>query len=301
MNHDEVGGDNYKVKKDEWLDYVKQDVLCTAFSYARYCKAMQEIVGFSMKDCLSLPGSRLNYFNSLRRKKDETIYTYNDKHMRGFERQAAYRGRVCAFNQNYKSKNCDVISKTLSEKVKVKGIVYDTIEAYITYKNKHFKIVEKEFESKFDDYRDEDVDEKENYINKKLGELPIHKLLQQLSLKDFLWDNDANSFYPSSMWDEKSIYPRIETGYVFTEDMKDELFDKLNTGSFNQGSAILKIKYYNPENLIVQHLPVKDKEKQIEINRMRNGHIIQNLTSVDILENVKIVGKVIEIYEGVIY
>ena len=35
MNHDEVGGNNYKIEKDEWLLYVKQDVLCTAFCYAR--------------------------------------------------------------------------------------------------------------------------------------------------------------------------------------------------------------------------------------------------------------------------
>ena len=34
---------------------------------------------------------------------------------------------------------------------------------------------------------------------------------------------------------------------------------------------------------------------------MRNGHITQVLTSVDIQEIVKIGGKVIEIYEGVIY
>ena len=56
MNHDEVDGNIYKNKKSEWLDYVKNDVLCTAFSYARYCKAMEDIAGFSMKDCLSLPG-----------------------------------------------------------------------------------------------------------------------------------------------------------------------------------------------------------------------------------------------------
>ena len=55
-NHDEVDGDNYKDKMSEWLPYVKNDVLCTAFSYARYNKAMEEITGFSMKDCLSLPG-----------------------------------------------------------------------------------------------------------------------------------------------------------------------------------------------------------------------------------------------------
>ena len=79
MNHDEVDGNNYKDKINEWLPYVKNDVLCTAFSYARYIKAMEEITGFSMKDCLSLPGLGLKYFISLRTEEDEPIYTYNDK------------------------------------------------------------------------------------------------------------------------------------------------------------------------------------------------------------------------------
>ena len=48
--------------------------------------------------------------------------------------------------------------------------------------------------------------------------------------------------------------------------MNDELVEKFNTRNFNQGSAILKIKYYNPKNLIVQHIPIKEKEKKIEIN-----------------------------------
>ena len=42
------------------------------------------------------------------------------------------------------------------------------------------------------------------------------------------------------MWDENSIYPRIENGYAFTRDMNDELVEKFNTVNFNQGSAILK-------------------------------------------------------------
>ena len=99
INHDDVDGDNYKVKIDEWLRYVKNDVLCTAFSYARYIKAMEEVIGFSRKDCLSVPGLALKYFNSLRTEEDDPIYTYNDKYMRDFVRKAAYDGRVCAFNQ----------------------------------------------------------------------------------------------------------------------------------------------------------------------------------------------------------
>ena len=42
------------------------------------------------------------------------------------------------------------------------------------------------------------------------------------------------------MSDEKSIYPRIETGYAFTPNMNDELVEKFNSQTFTQGSAILK-------------------------------------------------------------
>ena len=104
MNHDEGDGNKYKDKKEEWLDYVKQDVLCTAFSYARHYKAMEEITGFSMKDSLSAPGLGWNYFNSSRTEEDEPIYTYNDKYKRHFVRQNTKGGRVCVFNQYYKSK-----------------------------------------------------------------------------------------------------------------------------------------------------------------------------------------------------
>ena len=103
------------------------------------------------------------------------------------------------------------------------------------------------------------------------------------------------------MWDENSIYPRIETGYAYTRDMNGERINKFNTQNFDQGSAILKNKYHNPKSLIVQHLPVKERVNKMEINRMRNGYIIDTLTSVDIQDILKIGGKVIKIYEGVIY
>ena len=161
MNHDEIDENIWRDKKDERLLYVKNDVLCTAFIYARYIKAMEEITGFSMKDCLSLPGLGLKYFNSLRSEQDEATCTYNDKYMRHFVRQAAYGACVCAFNQYYKSKICDDILKIISEELNVKGNVYDVIEGYMNYKNKHYKIFEKDYESNFGDYRDENVEEKE--------------------------------------------------------------------------------------------------------------------------------------------
>ena len=79
LNHDEVDGNNYKDTKDKWLNYIKNDVLCTCFSYARYSKAMGEITGFGMKDFLSLFGLGWKNSISLRTEQDELIFTYNDK------------------------------------------------------------------------------------------------------------------------------------------------------------------------------------------------------------------------------
>ena len=56
----------------------------------------------------------------------------------------------------------------------------------------------------------------------------MHLILKQLSLKDLLWSNDGNGLYPCAMWDEKSIYLRNETGYVFTTGMNKELVKKFN-------------------------------------------------------------------------
>ena len=99
MNHDDIDENNWKNEKDEWLLYVKNNVLWTAYCYARYGKAMEEITGYSMKDCLSLSGLRWKYFNSLRTQEDEPIYMYNDKYKRWFVRQSIKGGRVCTFNQ----------------------------------------------------------------------------------------------------------------------------------------------------------------------------------------------------------
>ena len=110
--------------------------------------------------------------------------------------------------------------------------------------------------------------------------------------------------YPSAMWDKNSVYPKIETGFDVKPDKTDIYVEAFNKQSFNQHgneSAKLGIKYYNPHNSIFQHLAFKEKVTEKEINRMRNSYLIDTLTSVDIQEIVKIEGKVIEIYEGVIH
>ena len=82
---------------------------------------------------------------------------------------------MCFYSKFNRSKNCDEVLKILSEKLNVKGNVYDIIEPYMKYKNHHLKIIKEEYESKFNDYRDIDEEEMNNYVNKNLGEIPIHQ------------------------------------------------------------------------------------------------------------------------------
>ena len=67
-----------KIRKDEKIVYVKGDVLCTAFSYAWYCQAMEEITGFSMKNSSSEAGLGWRFFNGSRTQEEEPIFTNNN-------------------------------------------------------------------------------------------------------------------------------------------------------------------------------------------------------------------------------
>ena len=66
------------------------------------------------------------------------------------------------------------------------------------------------------------------------------------------------------------------------------------------------MKYYNLENVIFQHMFVKEqvfnaiKNRWEEVSRFRNGYIRQHLTSVDIEKIVRVGGVKIELCEGFI-
>ena len=145
--------------------------------------------------------------------------------MRWFVRQSIKRGRLCIFTQNYKSKICHDILKNISEEFYVEGKIFDIFEAYMIYKNNLWQNTKKEYGSKFDVYTKIDIEERENYINKKLGDVHIHHLIRQIHSVDLLVDFDATTLYPSAMSDEKSIYHKIETGFAYGKDMNDEFVE----------------------------------------------------------------------------
>ena len=73
LEHDETYEETWEDKEIEWLSYPKNDVFLTAFSYTRYSKGMEELTGFGMKNCLTLPSLANKNFNSLRDENDEPI------------------------------------------------------------------------------------------------------------------------------------------------------------------------------------------------------------------------------------
>ena len=208
---------------------------------------MEELTRFGMKNCLTLPSVANKYFNSLRDESDEPIYTYNDEFMRHFVRKSIKGGRCSALIQYYKSNISQEVFNIISKELNVNDNdnVCEIIDKYFEYTNKQRKIIENEFDSKFKDYRDNDEEERTEHIYKELNKLPIHKKLQKLDVNDVMMDFDATSLYPSAMWDEKSVYPKIETGFAFKPHMNNVYVEAFNNQTFNQDgdeSAILTIK-----------------------------------------------------------
>ena len=95
--------------------------------------------------------------------------------------------------------------------------------------------------------------------------LPSHEQLSNIPSNDTQMDFDDLSLYLSAMWDEKSVYSKIETGFVFKPHMKDVYVEAFNIQTFNQDgneSANSKVKCYNPPDLIFKQLPVEEKVKK---------------------------------------
>ena len=159
----------------------------------------------------------------MRDENDEPIYTHNNEFMRHFVRQSINGGRCGSFNQYYKSSILDDVFIVISEELNVNGNICESLHNYFEYTNKLRKKIENEYDSQFDDYRDNDQEGKTKFINKKLSKLKILEKLRKLNLNDVKMKFDTTSLYPSAMYDEKSVYLKIETGFAFKPHMKKNL------------------------------------------------------------------------------
>ena len=137
----------------------------------------------------------------------------------------------------------------------------------------------------------------------------ISKDLQKINKDECLMSYDFNSFYSSAQIDINSIWPEIDTAYPLKNIwyMSEAVSSLFNSGRWNElnRSAFLAVKYHNPENLVFQHFPAREKIKNPyknkrfgENNRTRNDIILDTLTGVDFVEIVKCGAIILEVYDG---
>jgi hypothetical protein len=182
---------------------------------------------------------------------------------------------------------------------KIKEIPSDLQELYNYYKSDELH--------KSDEIINELLDKQK--IKVELTDTILTKLtneLKQLDVNDYMIAFDYNSLYPSAMSHINSEYPKAESARVFDKSReKQEFLELFNSRKFRPKCGIFHIEYFNPKDLILQHLTVKDNVKidksNGEVNRFRNGLIRDTLNSVDIDQIVRCGGRITDIYSGIVY
>ena len=179
----------------------------------------------------------------MRDENDKPIYTYTDEYMRYCFWQSFKGGRCGSFNQSYKSVNSDEVFNNFIKELDINGNTCDILDKFFEFINKHRKLLEAEYDSQIVDHRNISQDEGTKYINDKLSKLTIHEKLQKQNLNNVMMDFDATSLDASAMYDENSVYPKVESGVAFKPHMNDVYVKSFNDQTFDQDcdeSAVLK-------------------------------------------------------------
>ena len=299
---------NYKEHENIWKPYLIDDVLGLAVVVAKHGNKIQKLTGVLFKNSLTESSLAWSTLGRYIRESGKSFYTPKNKYVRDFIHKTVHGGRVVALNCKFVSTSFSQIVNILRKYFGKEHEISTLFEIYFRQIDKVKKHYTKKYENNFDDYRKINKQHFENYIKKKLSSLPISKELNKMDKSDLLVSSDYNSLYPSAMAHILSMWPSIETAKAINPEDSEAYCKLFNTGEWASldKTGFFKVKYHNPENLILQHMAVKedvynDTENKYEnVNRFRNGDITQHLTSVDIEEVVRIGGVIKEFYEGFI-
>ena len=125
---------------------------------------------------------------------------------------------------------------------------------------------------------------------------------------DLLVSNSYISLCSLTMAHKVSRWPQTETEKAINQNDGNWLYSsfKNKTRENLKKYGFFEVKYYNPKEMIFQHMSAKGNvfDNRIiiyeEIERFRNGDITQHLTSVVIGEIVRSGGYIVNILEGII-
>ena len=84
IEHSVINKSNFTELRHVWEPYLKLDVLCLAFIYARHSIEMQKMSGFGIKDFLTEANLGWKCFGTYN--KDREFHTFNGKYVRNFIR-----------------------------------------------------------------------------------------------------------------------------------------------------------------------------------------------------------------------
>ncbi|PAA48597.1 hypothetical protein BOX15_Mlig030240g1 [Macrostomum lignano] len=262
--------------EDKMKQYLKTE------EKTNYIKKVEEIISpLKIEDYFDLSKLEKAKYQTLLRK-EFSVHSHTNPYIRRFMRDAVKGGRVFALINKYES---------------------DCFQTIVDVVKAHLKTPTSDPCEVISSYIKSDMEEK-----KKIA----IKLKKQLgTVSDCLMNFDGVSLYPSAMSDKDSEYPRAETARVFDISEEKDFLAQFNSQTFRPKTAVLKIMYENPNTVFLQHLPSKDKEKFYNpetkanetktLNRFRNGKVIDTLCSVDIQEIVRMGGKILKIYSGIVY
>ena len=173
-------------------------------------------------------------------------------------------GKITALNRYFESNQCEKLLNTNKELLKINDIeIFNIVDEYLKNVNIKCGEIELEFENREKEYRKTLKKDLDKFLDKKIGELGFSKYLQKINKDDLLVSYDFNSLYPSAQIDIKSTWPKLETTCPFAKDMSEIICSLFNSARWNEfkRSALLSVIYHNPENLVFQHLHVKEKNK----------------------------------------
>ena len=107
------------------------------------------------------------------------------------------------------------------------------------------KLNAEEFDSKYDEYSQNNQKEKTESYDNKPNMLSIHGQLSELDLNITQMVFDATSLHSSALWDKSNVHPKIKTGNSFKPDMNDIVVNDFNKKTFEKDgkdSAVFFVK-----------------------------------------------------------
>ena len=96
----------------------------------------------------------------------------------------------------------------------INGINCEILDKHFEFIKSYRTIIEGGYDSQFENYSKINQEENKKNTNDKLSNFTIHQKIQKLNLNNVMMDFDATSLYPSAMYDEKSVFPKKESGFV---------------------------------------------------------------------------------------